>query len=142
MTTTQKSGPRQAEILREYGPYPGMEWFGRRNETDLRVGAEIRSLSPEGELEWNGEILECDPPRLLPYTFQHTDKVEPPSRVTFEISAMGDDDGPAGDPVKLTITHDEFPEGSEVLQRVSNGWPGILAGIKTFLETGSPLGLK
>ena len=55
MTTTRKIKPRQAEILREYGPYPGMDqihgvtfdgahvWFAR--------GESIVALDPEsGEL--------------------------------------------------------------------------------------------
>ena len=128
-------------------------WYGRRNETDLRVGGGIRSLSPEGELEWDGEVLECEPPRLLRYTFRKirvcprtatdmTDEAEPPSRVTFEIATLGESTGPDGDPVRLTITHDEFPADSEVMKEVSNGWPGILAGIKTLLETGQPLGIR
>jgi hypothetical protein len=36
----------------------------------------------------------------------------------------------------LTITHDEFQEVSAIRDRVSNGWPSIIEGIKTLLETG------
>ena len=127
-------------------------WYGRRNETDLRVGSKIQSYGPERELEWSGEILKCEPPHLLSYTFheeipcsaspsRETRSSEPPSRVTFEIGKLGESAGPDDEPVRLTITHDEFPVGSKVIERVSNGWPGILAGIKTLLETGHPLGL-
>ena len=59
---------------------------------------------------------------------------EKPSRVTFEIEPMGTE-------VKLTITHDEFEPGSKVLEAVGNGWPMILASLKSLLETGRALAM-
>jgi hypothetical protein len=41
--------------------------------------------------------------------------------------------------VKLTVVHDGFLAGSQVLQGVSSGWPAVLASLKTLLETGDPL---
>jgi hypothetical protein len=41
--------------------------------------------------------------------------------------------------VKLTVIHDDFEPGSEMLKGVSEGWPAILSGLKTLLETGEPL---
>jgi hypothetical protein len=38
--------------------------------------------------------------------------------------------------VKLTVLHDGFDPGSGVLEGVSQGWPAILASLKTLLETG------
>jgi hypothetical protein len=52
--------------------------------------------------------------------------------VTFEIE-------PLGTMVKLTVTHNDFQAGSEMLAGVSQGWPGILANLKTLLETGETL---
>jgi uncharacterized protein YndB with AHSA1/START domain/DNA-binding transcriptional ArsR family regulator len=57
---------------------------------------------------------------------------EPRSKVAFEI----DDLGPF---VKLTVIHDGFEPGSEVLETISQGWPHILANLKTLLETGGTL---
>jgi Activator of Hsp90 ATPase homolog 1-like protein len=54
--------------------------------------------------------------------------------VTFELEPMGA-------AVKLTITHDDFDPGSKVHAAVSNGWPMILASLKSLLETGTPLTL-
>ena len=54
------------------------------------------------------------------------------STVTFEIE-------PLGDLVKLTVIHDGFAPGSAVLPDISDGWPRILAGLKTLLETGETL---
>ncbi|MGW9415930.1 SRPBCC family protein [Arthrobacter cupressi] len=54
------------------------------------------------------------------------------SRVRFEIEPL---DGM----VKLTVTHSGFDEGSTILAGVTDGWPGVLASLKTLLETGEPL---
>lgn len=104
-------------------------WFGRRNTSTWKEGDVIESRSPEGTLEWQGEILKSEPESEVVFTFDHLAE-ESPSRVTFKI-----DPQPAG-MVQLTITHDEFPEGSSIRDRVQNGWPSIIAGIKELLETG------
>jgi uncharacterized protein YndB with AHSA1/START domain len=116
-------------------------WYGRKNESTWQPGATITSSSPEGELEWTGQILESDPPRRLSYTFQPVDQKESPSRVTFEIEQIGGEVGLQGNAIRLTTVHDSFAPDSEVLRRVSKGWPGILSGLKTLLETGRPLGV-
>jgi len=40
--------------------------------------------------------------------------------------------------VKLTVTHDGFAPGRAVLPAISEGWPAVLASLKTLLETGRP----
>jgi uncharacterized protein YndB with AHSA1/START domain/DNA-binding transcriptional ArsR family regulator len=94
-------------------------------------------------------VLESDPYRRLSYTWhtftpewaenygiseQQRAKFagERRSKVTFEIE-------PAGQLVKLTVLHDDFEPGSPVLEGVTQGWPAILASLKTLLETGEPL---
>ena len=95
-------------------------------------------------------VLESDPYRRLAYTW-HTFtpewaslhgfdeeiaaswRAEPRSKVAFDI----EETGPGV--VKLTVVHDGFGQGSEVLKGVSSGWPAVLASLKTLLETGSPL---
>ena len=59
-------------------------------------------------------------------------KKEQPSRVTFVIE-------PGKRRVKLTVTHEEFPEGSKTLPAISGGWPLVLSSLKSILETGRPL---
>ena len=54
---------------------------------------------------------------------------EPATRVVFTIE-------PHGGIVKLTVTHEGFIEGSKLLGAVSRGWPAILSGLKSLLETG------
>ncbi len=95
-------------------------------------------------------VLESDPFRRLAYTW-HTFspewaalhgfdeetaaswRAEPRSRVAFDIEET------SPGIVKLTVVHDGFAAGSEVLNGVSQGWPAVLASLKTLLETGSPL---
>ena len=53
-----------------------------------------------------------------------------PSKVTWEIE-------PVGDSCRLIVTHDELPEGAN--DELYGGWPMILSGLKTLLETGETL---
>ena len=53
---------------------------------------------------------------------------EQPSRVVFDLEQQRDQ-------VKLTVTHDDFDEGSKVFESISNGWPLVLSNLKSYLET-------
>lgn len=57
---------------------------------------------------------------------------EPRSRVAFDVEA-------AGAATRLRVTHSGFGEGSAVLGAVREGWPQVLASLKSLLETGEPL---
>ena len=54
------------------------------------------------------------------------------SRMTYELE-------PAGETVKLTLTHVMDKSDSKFIKGVSNGWPIILASLKSLLETGKSL---
>ena len=60
-------------------------------------------------------------------------RAEPRSKVAYDIEDAGHG------VVKLTVVHDGFEPGSDVLQAISNGWPAVLSSLKTLLETGSAL---
>jgi len=81
-----------------------------------------------------GENLEVDPPRRLVQSFRalwsDDVKAEGTSRVTWEIE-------PVGDSCRLTVTHDQLREGAN--NELYGGWPMILSGLKTLLETGASL---
>jgi uncharacterized protein YndB with AHSA1/START domain len=81
-----------------------------------------------------GENLEVDPPRRLVQSFRalwsDDVKAEATSRVTWEIE-------PIGDSCRLMVTHDELREGAN--DELYGGWPMILSGLKTLLETGEKL---
>jgi uncharacterized protein YndB with AHSA1/START domain len=107
-------------------------WFGTEVRSDWKVGSPF-ALVTDGKTSDTGEILVADPPRLLSYTFKHElfedMRDEPATKVVFTIE-------PYGEIVKLTVTHEGFAESSKLLGAVSNGWPAILSGLKSLLETG------
>jgi uncharacterized protein YndB with AHSA1/START domain len=114
------------------GAFTRQYWFGTTIESDWTVGSRVVFRS-DGDIHDAGEVLEYEPYRRLAYTwhveFHEVFSREKPSRVTFELEAMGAE-------VKLTVTHDEFEPGSKVRDAVSNGWPLVLSSLKSFLETG------
>ena len=116
-------------------------WFGRKQESQWKTGSIVESRSPQGELEWRGQILRNEPPRLLSYTFEVIGEDEPPSRVTFEIEPLGPNTKPQGRAVRLTITHDQFPSDSKIYPGIEEGWSAIVSSLKTLLETGRSLDL-
>ena len=81
-----------------------------------------------------GEVLEADPPRRLVHTmtalWSDAVRAEGASRVTWEIEPIRDSCG-------LTLTHDRLREGAN--PELYGGWPMILSGLKTLLETGEDL---
>lgn len=81
-----------------------------------------------------GENLEVDPPRRLVQTmvalWGDDVKREGTSRVTWEIEQIEDS-------CRLTVTHDQLRDGAN--EQLYGGWPMILSGLKTWLETGDTL---
>jgi uncharacterized protein YndB with AHSA1/START domain len=110
-------------------------WWDTSVVSDWKVGSPF-SLVLNGQTTDVGEILEAEKPRRLSYTFHHilneAARNERPSRVTFVIE-------PHGKLVKLTLTHQDFAEGSVIIDGISKGWPAILSSLKSLLETGTPL---
>lgn len=104
---------------------------------DLREGGALTFQRGDAVLN-RGTILECDPPRRLQVTWKPMEGPlagEKPSRVTFAIESLG-----AGQ-VKLTITHDDFEEGSLAASQVGEGWTRVAASLKSFVETGRGMDL-
>ncbi len=81
-----------------------------------------------------GENLEVEPPRRLVQSFHalwsEDVAAEGTSRVTWEIEAVGDS-------CRLVVTHDQLAENAN--DQLFGGWPMILSGLKTLLETGELL---
>jgi len=109
--------------------------FGVGVETDWKPGSPWKGVTPNapGPIS-HGEVLEVDPPRRLVQSFQAlwSEEVEREgtSRVTWEIE-------PVADSCRLTVIHDQLPE--HVNDEIFGGWPMILSGLKTLLETGETL---
>jgi uncharacterized protein YndB with AHSA1/START domain len=109
--------------------------FGVRIDSDFTPGARYEQSSPNAEgLLGEGVILEVDPPRRLVQTanmlWSDDVKAEGTSRITWEISQVGDS-------CCLVVTHDQLREGAN--NQLYGGWPMILSGLKTWLETGELL---
>jgi uncharacterized protein YndB with AHSA1/START domain len=109
--------------------------FGVAAVTDWSPGSsyEARHLA-SGAVIMEGENLEVEPPRRLVQSFtakwSEAVEAEGTSRVTWEIE-------PVGDSCRLLVTHDQLREGAN--DELYGGWPMILSGLKTLLETGESL---
>ena len=109
--------------------------FGVGVESDWTAGSSYRGVhvTAPGPLV-EGENLEVDPPRRLVQSFtalwSDEVKAEGASRVTWEIE-------PVGDSCRLLVIHDQLREDAN--GELYGGWPMILSGLKTLLETGEEL---
>jgi len=115
------------EFMKQY-------WFGMHCESEFATGSPWKLVNDGGEVWDAGEIVEADPPRRLVIRWEHQMrpelKAEGASLCTMELV-------PAGQAVKLTITHSVEREGSKLIEAVSGGWPKILSNLKSLLETGA-----
>jgi uncharacterized protein YndB with AHSA1/START domain/DNA-binding transcriptional ArsR family regulator len=108
--------------------------FGIETHSDWVPGSSYTASGPGGIDIVAGENLEVDPPRRLVQSFialwSDDVKAAGTSRVTWEII-------PIGDSCRLTVIHDRLPEDAN--PELYGGWPMILSGLKTLLETGQGL---
>jgi uncharacterized protein YndB with AHSA1/START domain/biotin operon repressor len=109
--------------------------FGARVESDWSPGSRYQMSAMDGQVVLGeGDNIEVDPPRRLVqnavFLWSDDVKAEGTSRVTWEIE-------PVGDSCRLTVTHDQMREGAN--DEIYGGWPMILSGLKTWLETGELL---
>jgi uncharacterized protein YndB with AHSA1/START domain len=109
--------------------------FGVGVESDWTPGSSYTSVHPHaGGPLGEGTNLEVDRPNRLVQSFtalwSDAVKDEGESRVTWEIEQVEDS-------CRLTVTHDQLREGAN--DELFGGWPMILSGLKTLLETGEQL---
>jgi uncharacterized protein YndB with AHSA1/START domain len=107
--------------------------FGAIVTSDWTPGSRYEGVG-QGTPIFEGENLEVDPPRRLVQSFRalwgEDVKSEGTSRVTMEIQ-------PVGDSCRLTVIHDQLHEDANA--QLYGGWPMVLSGLKTLLETGEML---
>ena len=108
--------------------------FGNRIESDWSTGSSYQITNPKASVALiDGDNLEVDPPRRLVQTlvahWSENAEAAGPTRVTWELE-------PVGDSCRLTVTHQLPADAGEYLY---GGWPMILSGLKTWLETGQVL---
>ena len=132
--------------------------YGGRGEYDLRPGGAYRGYTSEAmkqvgaargfslpDVAVDGEVIEADPPRKLVLTWRMV--MDPQmaaegfTRLTYEIA------GGQGGVSKLTVVHDldnapklaRLLAGEQEAEGAGGGWSWVLSGLKTLLETGTPL---
>jgi len=111
--------------------------FGNRISSDFTPGSRFEMSNPGAPdvLLGEGTNLEVDPPRRLVQTmvalWGEDVKSEGETRITWEIEKIADDS------CMLTVTHDQLREGAN--NQLYGGWPMILSGLKTWLESGELL---
>ena len=107
--------------------------FGAIITSDWTAGSRYQGTG-RGKPIAEGENLEVDPPRRLVQSFRalwdDDVKSEGTSRVTWEIE-------PVGDSCRLVVIHDQLREDANT--QLYGGWPMVLSGLKTLLETGEML---
>lgn len=118
-------GLTTAEFTRQY-------WHSTEVQSDFEAGSPIVFLVGD-EVGCEGTILVADYPAELSYTWHfprnEQTAAESPSRVRFLLEAI-----PQG--TRLTVIHDQFDNPSPTREMVSEGWPLVICGLKTLLETG------
>ena len=107
--------------------------FGNQVISDWTAGSHYEQRNGDFVVG-DGVNLVIEPPRRLVQSmvalWGDDVKTEGTSRVTWEIE-------PVGDSCRLIVTHDQLREGAN--SQLYGGWPMILSGLKTLLETGELL---
>jgi uncharacterized protein YndB with AHSA1/START domain len=110
-------------------------WYGSAISSDWKVGSEYKVTTPdENKVFIHGKVLEASPPRRLVQTYNTTwppFDTEQETTITWDLEQQGDG-------TQLTLTHEGFQEGSGLYDQLKQGWPQIVNGLKTLLETGQP----
>jgi uncharacterized protein YndB with AHSA1/START domain len=81
-------------------------------------------------MSFTGEVLRCEPPRLLAFTWMEAQGVH--SEVTFELAARGEQ-------VLLTITHRKLPDRASLVG-VAGGWDAHVGILEDVLMQRTPRG--
>lgn len=119
----------EPEFTRQY-------WFETWHESEWKRGASWQLRIPDERIGHSGEVLEIEPQRRLVLSwraeFKPELRAEGYSRVTFELEQQGES-------VKLTVIHESDKPDSKLVNTLANGWPHLLASLKSLLETGESL---
>jgi len=111
-------------------------WVETWQESEWKPGSSWHLMLPDGRVGDSGEIVEIEPGRRLVLLWRNEFKIELReegcSRLTYELEENGDT-------VKLTLIHEIDMPDAKLIDGVSNGWPAILASLKSLLETDEPL---
>ena len=112
-------------------------FLGRRIELEQKVGGAFRFWQKDGTLDVEGQVVECKVGSKLVVTWRvmwmEEYKKLPEALVTYQLDDLG-----AVMRLKITEAY-SWDIGKKMLEGGRRGWPVILSGLKTLLETGKPL---
>ena len=117
-------------MVREY-------WSRHRNVSDWKPGSrwEHQDYDDGSIVDIAGKVIESIPPRRLVLSWAFPNDLDNPakvSQVAFDIESYMD-------AIRLTVRHTALEPGSDMQKGVSAGWPLVISGMKTLLETGTPM---
>lgn len=112
-------------------------FWGHSQESEWRIGSRVDHVRIDGSgiADASGRVIEFDPPHRLVFGFDDPQLVADP---TFEPSVVAFDIEPGREIVRLTVTQTSLASMDQ-WRDVSQGWPAVLANLKTLLETGDVL---
>lgn len=135
-TTYIRATPEQVWQALTDAELTGRFW-GHSQVSDWRIGSRVDHVRIDGTgiADASGRVIAVDRPHRIVFEFddpgRFADPMFEPSVVAFEIESQQDI-------VKLTLTHTALASVDE-LHAIGEGWPAVLANLKTLLETGDVL---
>ena len=113
------------------------QYWKHSNESDWKPGSKWKHVADDGKgsVRIEGSVLEVIPNKRLVLTWNEVGSAGDAareSRVAIDLEQVGT-------MVRLTVTHEELAPGSDMERKIRNGWPRVLASMKSFLETGRAL---
>ena len=116
-------------------------FHGTRFESTFEPGAPfINRIVAADRPATEGTVEVFEPPHRFVYTwhvlYDAAMEAEPPGRVEWVLTPASDDDTIT----RVTVRHGALGRSPRTWEHVRLGWVGIIDGLKTWLETGEPMG--